>query len=150
MWFSSQLGREHSRCWICILAVRWFLAAFKDLGLLMNSWLARVEERWTAKLPRQRRLDNRLQPFVRLRNLASVDLVDVVNFDLRAVFCWKALILSAFRVLFGDGRPVVALLPSGPNHGDQRRNFFLHDRSPACVSIVAMGSWSPLCAIESA
>ena len=150
LWFSAQFGGEHSRCWICIIAVRWFLAAFKHLGLLMNSRLALVEERWIAKLPRSRRIDKRLQPSVNLRSHATVDQFDVVNFDLRAAFCLNALILSAFRVLFGDERPVVALHQSCPNNGDQRRNLFLHDRTPSCLSIVAMGSWSPLCAIKSA
>ena len=90
-----------------------------------------VEERWIAKLPKNRRIDNRLQPFVNLRSLATVDQFDVVTFDLRAVFCLNALILSAFRVLFGDERSVVALQQSSPNNGDQRRNLFLHGRSPA-------------------
>ena len=86
-----------------------------------------VEERWMAKLPRNRRIDNRLQPFVNLRSHARVNQFDVVNFDFGTVFCLNALILSAFRVLFGDDRPVVALHQSCANNGDQRRNLFVHD-----------------------
>ena len=115
-----------------------------------NSRLAIVEERWVAKLPRSRRIDNRLQPFVNSRNHATVDQFNNVNFDLRASFCLNALIRSAFRVRFGEERLVVALHQSCSNDGDQRRNLFLHDRTPSCLSMVAMGSWSPLCAIKSA
>ena len=118
-----------------------FLAAFKHLRLLKNSRLALVEERWTAKLPSNRRKDNRLQSFVNLRNLATVDQFNAVNFDLRAAFFLDALMLRDFRMFFGDVRSVVALQPSCPNNADQRRKLFLHDRAPSCLSIVAMGSW---------
>ena len=118
-----------------------FLAAFKHLRLLKNSRLALVEERWIAKLPSNRRKDNRLQSFVNLRSLATVDQFDAVNFDLRAVFFLDALMHRDFRMLFGDERSVVALQPSCPNNADQRRNLFLHDRAPSCLSMVAMGSW---------
>ena len=76
-----------------------------------------VEERWMAKLPRNRLADNRVQPFVNLRNHARVNQFDVVNFDLRAAFYLNALIHCDFRVLFGDEGPVVALNPSCPNIG---------------------------------